>query len=517
MTQRCLHSAFFTSAIWILFAVLIPTQASPARIGTLTWTTLLCKFSDVPAEPFTLQDVQVQFGANYIGVSHYWHVQSGGALTLATQTLGWYRLPRTQSEYLTLGTDAGRAALIADCLQAASYTDTAEIITAVVTNVDSALHGLAAQDVVINPTTVAHMASLINISGQALGLTRSSGTLPHMANVWDALSVPMPVCGTICTIPHVTAYAKMQAGWLTAYTQHPNATTESVYTLTYLDAPAADGDHLLTLSAPVGVYTLEARRTTEAYMNPSANKSALVIHAVDPAAPIPLKLHATLEAENATLSFIDAALTVQVERITTSGIQVRVKPISTETPPVVTPATTPETTPDTTPDPITPTPPAPLNYVRNGSFEFNTESMLPLNWARTKLTQDSVLCNTPEKTFAHNGDCAFRFRGSSTEESQLSQKLSLPNVQRGKILDVSFKARSQKLVRGIIMQVTVYYVDPALSPETITLRSGAGFGQYRHIGASLELADAVEYALIKLIYNEPKGAAWVDDVSVTLR
>lgn len=521
MVKRLLSFVAFCSSLFLLLVVRLPVDASPPLVGTVPWTTLLCKFSDVTAEPFTLQDVQVQFGASYMGVSHYWHVQSRGALTLATQTLGWYALPHTQAEYVNMGTDAGRAAILTDCLQAAALTDTAETVTAVVTNVNTTLNGFVTQDVVINPTTVSQMATLIHTSGKALGLTNSTGIVAQTANPWDTLSIPMPACGTLCVIPHVTAYAKMQAGWLTAHTNHPNATTESVYSLTYLDAPAGDGEHLLFLPAPVGFYTLEARRTTEAYVNPSANKSALVIHHVDPAAPIPLKLYATLESENATLSLADAVLTVQVERITSDMIQVRVKPISTETPPVVTPDTTPETTPEITPEvtpnPTTPTPPAPLNYVYNGSFEEKTSASLPMAWARSKLTQDMVMCNTPDKIFANSGVCAFRFRGSATENSQLSQKLLVPNVQRGTILDVSFKVRSQNILRGVTMQVLVYYLDPALKPENITVRSGAGFGQYRYSGASLELAGEVSYVLVKLIYTEPKGIAWVDDVSVTLR
>jgi len=520
MTKRSMQWIMVWSIAFVLFLRFAPVATASNLVGTRTWNTLLCQFNGDATTPFSVQAVQTQFGSTYPGVSDYWRIQSNSAFTLSTQTFGWYTLPHTQADYENMGTDAGRAALFTDCLQAATRTDTPEIVTAIVTSEDSTLNGQYLDDVIINPSWIPKLERLVSISGHVLGLRSATGITPDTATIWDSLSIPAPFCDQICPIPHITAYAKQQAGWLTAYDSHPAPTTESVYTLSFLDAPAGDYLHLLAVQGDTTLYTLEARRIAEAYVNATPRASALVIHRVT-ASPEPIQLQAMLESVGASFTLTDAGLTVTVERITDDGFQVRVKPLTTETltPETPTPETpTPETPTPETPTPETPTPtePAPTNYVYNGSFELKTAAFLPQSWARTKLTQDIVVCNTPENTPARTGECAFRFRGSTGEASQISQKLLLPSAKRGTILEVSAYTRSQKLLRGALIQVQIYYVDPVLRPESLVTWSGTGFGQYRYNAASIELAGEVAYAVIKIGYKEPKGMLLIDDVTVVL-
>jgi len=80
-------------------------QAGPEDIiGPQPWVSILCKFSDVPAEPKNLAYFQGMYSANYPGLDHFWQEQSYGLANLeGSAAFGWFTLPKPRDYYLPGG------------------------------------------------------------------------------------------------------------------------------------------------------------------------------------------------------------------------------------------------------------------------------------------------------------------------------------------------------------------------------------------------------------------------------
>lgn len=79
----------------------IPGAAPNLLSGPQPWISILCKFSDVPAEPKSLSYFQGMYGSSYPGLDHYWHEVSYNAITTAgSNAFGWITLPRPKSYYV---------------------------------------------------------------------------------------------------------------------------------------------------------------------------------------------------------------------------------------------------------------------------------------------------------------------------------------------------------------------------------------------------------------------------------
>jgi hypothetical protein len=106
----------------VLAAVLL-APAAPARPlrGHVPWSVLLCRFSDVPAQPQPpsfFQAFLTDAGANQGGVAAYYRAISGGAIDLAGSTVqGWFteNVTLAQSQVQT----KSRHSRIDDCVAAA--------------------------------------------------------------------------------------------------------------------------------------------------------------------------------------------------------------------------------------------------------------------------------------------------------------------------------------------------------------------------------------------------------------
>lgn len=87
--------------------------------GNTPWVTVLCKFPDIPDEPFDLTYYQDMYGSDYPELNQYWLEASNNAINLYGSTVaGWYTLPQpsTSPEYTT-GATIGLVR--DDCLAAA--------------------------------------------------------------------------------------------------------------------------------------------------------------------------------------------------------------------------------------------------------------------------------------------------------------------------------------------------------------------------------------------------------------
>ena len=96
-----------------------PSKALKAVSGSQPWVSILCKFSDVSAEPESLSYFQNMYSSTYPGLDHYWRELSYGIANVSGSTaVEWVNLPHPVSYYQT--PDGGDLdAMVADCTAAA--------------------------------------------------------------------------------------------------------------------------------------------------------------------------------------------------------------------------------------------------------------------------------------------------------------------------------------------------------------------------------------------------------------
>src|SRR5947207_12297708 len=97
---------------------------SAGRSATATpWVVLMCKFSDVPAEPQNatfFQDLFTESGAGKGGMFDYWRDMSGGAISLAgSEVHGWFPMPLSLTTAQSWTWPAARYDLMLACINAA--------------------------------------------------------------------------------------------------------------------------------------------------------------------------------------------------------------------------------------------------------------------------------------------------------------------------------------------------------------------------------------------------------------
>ena len=95
--------------------------APDAVTGAQPWVSVMCKFSDVSAEPKALAYFLNMYSSTYPGIDHFWRqVSYDNANVSGSTASGWYILPHTQAYYQALGYPSpGLDQLFADCTAAA--------------------------------------------------------------------------------------------------------------------------------------------------------------------------------------------------------------------------------------------------------------------------------------------------------------------------------------------------------------------------------------------------------------
>ena len=91
----------------------------PAAVSADDFVTLLCRFSDDPSTPFTLQEIGRVHGPTYPGVAQFYQEHSQDPTTMSGNAVaGWYDLPSPRSSYVD-GSTTQVGALARDCTAAA--------------------------------------------------------------------------------------------------------------------------------------------------------------------------------------------------------------------------------------------------------------------------------------------------------------------------------------------------------------------------------------------------------------
>ncbi len=114
-------------APFLVRSLRVLASSEPATRGAITgsqpWVSILCKFSDVSAEPENLAFFQGMYANSPGGLDHYWRELSYDAIDVVGSTaVNWVTLPNPQSFYVPTpgsGTSADLNQLFDDCTAAA--------------------------------------------------------------------------------------------------------------------------------------------------------------------------------------------------------------------------------------------------------------------------------------------------------------------------------------------------------------------------------------------------------------
>ena len=257
--------------------------------GPQPWVSILCKFSDVPAEPNDLEYFQNMYSTQYPGLDHYWQQQSYNLANLeGSGAFGWYVLPHPRSYYLPGGNlDWWTAA--AECTAAAN----ADVDFSQYVGINLMFNDLldccawgggwyACLDGICQtwrttwepPWGYQNIGVIAHETGHGFGLPHSLGNCQQgydnrwdvLSDVWSNGSDPnFPQYGTMGQ--HTISPHKEMLEWFTPdqiYTSHPG--TYNTITLERLALPETDHyreARILINNNPNYFYTLEVRQPTD--------------------------------------------------------------------------------------------------------------------------------------------------------------------------------------------------------------------------------------------------------------
>jgi M6 family metalloprotease-like protein len=281
-----------------------PAGAEPAavQIGAHPYITILCKFSDIAAEPHTVAKYTAwTAGTSYPGLDLYWREMSYNKMNITGSTVvGWYTLPHPMSYYYNeYGSDV--IALATDCTAAANPDVNFPQFYGINLQVNGQMGGSSFAS--IWPLTADGQTKDYGITwlisnstpgdyaheeGHTLGLPHSSGPYGQTYDSrWDVMShsVNENFGPDGYGVPqHTISYHKDLLGWIPAarkLTVGPN--TSRTITLERLAQPGPGNYLMATIpitNAPGQFYTVEARRQVGYDLGVPGN--AVVLHRVDP-------------------------------------------------------------------------------------------------------------------------------------------------------------------------------------------------------------------------------------------
>ena len=281
-----------------------PTLSPPIFAGPQHWVTLMCKFSDVGAEPENAAFFNEMFErTSGPSLTDFWQeVSYNNIPKLTTDVYGWYTLPHDRAYYEFSETVPGYDALslTADCTNAAdadvdynTYDAVAIMLNspapvAVTSNFNNYPDGAMLD---INPITIPsnkyNLALVAHEMGHGYWLGHSSANGQEYANPWDLMGIPSsyncsvnedPVYG--CLGQHTIAAFKDQLGWIPADQKFEAPQGTSTITLERLALPQTDNYLMATIQSGFEIYTIEARQQV-GYDVKLAGDAVFIYHSSD--------------------------------------------------------------------------------------------------------------------------------------------------------------------------------------------------------------------------------------------
>lgn len=293
------------------FAASIPLRPQMLS-GSQPWVSVLCKFSDVAAEPFTPTRNLALFGSSYPGLDDYFRKMSYDNINLNGTAISshWYKLPHTRSFYVSGGANLDK--LAADCAGVANaeffYPNYVGINFMFNDVLDCCAWG-GETDLTLDGQTRTYRTTwlppwaqehdvLAHEMGHGFGFPHSTGPAsrpPNGLNVyvsqWDVMSDSGGTCAVRttnnkCLPPGTIAYHLDLDGWIPQNRRVvvlPNR--KATVTLEQLQNPGANNNALI-VRIPINgsstlFYTVEARTRTGYDQNIPGD--AVIIHLVNAA------------------------------------------------------------------------------------------------------------------------------------------------------------------------------------------------------------------------------------------
>jgi M6 family metalloprotease-like protein/uncharacterized repeat protein (TIGR01451 family) len=285
--------------------------------GPQPWLSILCKFSDVTAEPKPLSYFQGMYSETYPGLDHYWRELSYNMInTAGSSAVGWYTLPHPRSYYVYDTNGDGKVDLdhiraANDCTAAADpfvyFPNYVGINLMFNSDLDGKAWGGSRYMTLdgVNrswrltwepPWGYQSIGVIEHEMGHGFGMPHSSGAYGQTYdNEWDVMSDNWsgcsrggqdhgdPVYG--CMGQHTIAYHKDHVSWMPAGRKFVAASgNRTTITLERLALPLTD--NYLMAQIPIAgsstrFYTVEARRLVGYDSHNPIPGEAVVIHEVD--------------------------------------------------------------------------------------------------------------------------------------------------------------------------------------------------------------------------------------------
>ncbi|MEO5561625.1 MAG: hypothetical protein ABIO49_16735 [Dokdonella sp.] len=349
----------------------IDSPASPAVTGAQPWVTILCKFSDIAAEPKNLAYFGTMLSNQTGRLDHYWReVSYNKANVSGSLAYGWFTLPSPRSTYITTDANNHQTAdlgkLFNDCTGVADPTVNFAPFVGVNTMYNGDLDGYAwggnryaALDgpqknwyVTWEPKWgYENEAPLTHEMGHGFGLPHANNSdldSDPYDNTWDVMSDGWHNAASDTTYgaqpKHLNIWSRNKLGWIDAARKLTVSTDGIVSGITLDRASLIGSTHtqmiVVTLPSPepaTHYYVIEARKKVGYYEAKLAG-DAVIIHEVnttrsEPSWSVDATVPPATIANNAGSMFVvgeswiapNNALRVDVTGATTDGFLLNVR------------------------------------------------------------------------------------------------------------------------------------------------------------------------------------------------
>ena len=295
----------------------IPSYQAAAALpvsGNRRWVTVMCKFSDMAAEPKNAAFFEQQYADAPRLLGRYWKDVSYGKVDLSgSQAHGWFTLPHPRAYYTPEGKRTNLYQLFRDCVAAADAVIDFSQFYGVNTVYNGELDGMAwggsgcapfdggpsvcKPGTFLPPWAYESLAPFAHEMGHGFGMPHSDnsdGDGDSYDNPWDNMSDDWSnatVDATFGTLPkHVNMYQRERMGWVDEARKLSLASTmqaPQVIDLDYASLAAAPNRQLVMVTLPETpdpaaqvAYTIEARRPMGDFEGELAG-DAVIVHRLE--------------------------------------------------------------------------------------------------------------------------------------------------------------------------------------------------------------------------------------------